>query len=163
MSNNNQTFKIISEHFLESDWQASQLGEQPILNLHYKGRFEGARIEEWKCQVIAKENQHFKTVVFLSFVPLIIQKNQIKLIAELLHRINYLENIGDFEINYDTGQIRCKTSVQVSNIDISSDLICNLEGNNTDLVGKYLPAIRQVNQGELMPFDVIDEDDFNYY
>lgn len=163
MENESKTFKTLVEHFSQEDWQASRVRDKPVLNLHYKGRFEGERIEQWKCQVIAEEKESLKKVVFLSFIPFMIPKDKIKLVAALLHRINYVENFASFEINYDTGQARCKTSVQSSDVDISSDLLCNLEGNNTDLVGKYLPAIRQVNQGELMPSDVIDEYDYNYY
>ena len=159
---NNKTFETVKQHFIAEDYQATQVGSQPILNLRFDGSFDD-RDEEWKGQVIVQETGFFKKIVLFSFIPFLISRDRQELVVELLNRINYAEDIGNFEMNYNTGQVRCKTSVEVMDIDINIEILYGVVTNNTNLMGKYIPMIDQVNKGELLPMDAIDDDDYDNY
>ena len=159
---NNKTFETVKQHFIAEDYQATQVGSQPILNLRFDGSFDD-RDEEWKGQVIVQETGFFLKIVLFSFIPFLISRDRQELVVELLNRINYAEDIGNFEMNYNTGQVRCKTSVEVMDIDINIEILYGVVTNNTNLMGKYIPMIDQVNKGELLPMDAIDDDDYDNY
>lgn len=44
-------------------------------------------------------------------------------ISEYLHRVNFGLNNGNFEMDYDDGEIRYKTYVSVENIELSNDIV----------------------------------------
>ncbi|MEO0970246.1 MAG: hypothetical protein AAFX80_18440, partial [Cyanobacteria bacterium J06639_18] len=95
---------------------------------------------------------HFSgKMIFYSIAPFYIRRESKEHIAEFLHRINYSINIGNFELNFDTGEVRCKTSVEVIKDDINSNLIFCVVENNLSLMSKYLGGIIAVNEGKLLP------------
>lgn len=163
MKGNNPTFDAVREYFSNPDWQASQTKDRPILNLQYKNSSNGTR-QQWKCTAVVEEDLFDGKITFFSFLPLKTSRDtsdtKIEEIAELLHRINYVEDIGNFEISYEIGQVRCKTGIEVViSENIMPILIDSLVTNNIRLVKKYLPIIEQVNRGELTPVEAIDNND----
>ena len=163
MVNNSSTFKMVRECFSAPDYEATPVGNKPILNFKFEERFDGGRDEEWKAQIVVSEYAFFKKIALFSFVPFKISENKQEEVVELLNRINYAEDIGSFEMSYDTGRVRCKTSIQITEDNLSSDVIIGIVEANTDLMGKYLPIIDQVSKGELLPMDAIDDDDYDNY
>jgi hypothetical protein len=75
--------------------------------------------------------------------------------------------IGNFELDYTDGEIRYKTSIDVTNAQLSSALIKTLVYTNVAMMDEYLPgilaviegratsedAIRLIEQGESIPSD----------
>ena len=162
VESNSQAFEAVKEYFSAPDYEASQVGDKPILDLKFEGSF-GDRDEEWKAQIIVSDNISFKKVVLFSFIPFKITRGKQEEVVELLNRINCVEDIGNFELNYNTGQVRCKTSFEVMSENITSNLLYSIETKNTDLMGKYIPMIDRVSKGELLPMDAIDDDDYDNY
>ncbi|MDJ0713204.1 MAG: hypothetical protein QNJ54_03150 [Prochloraceae cyanobacterium] len=143
----NRTFEEIVNFFVpEEDWNPSQVEDKPILNLDYDGR-DG----QWKCLAIAEETISFKKMIFYSIAPFYIQQNRQQDVAEFLHRINCSIDVGNFELNFDTKEVRCRTSVEVIKDSINSNLIYCVVENNIDMMGKYLGGIIAVNEGRLLP------------
>ena len=148
----------ILEYFSEGDWGLSPVGDNLTLKLE-NDNADG----KWKCIAIAKERVITKRIIFYSIVPFLAFEDKIEAIAELINRINYIEEIGNFEINYMKGQVRCRTSINLTEVEFTDDLMSNLVDENLELTGKYLPIIDQVNKGELLPMDAIDDDDYDNY
>jgi hypothetical protein len=69
-------------------------------------------------------------------------------IAEFLTRANYGMTIGNFELDYTDGEIRYKTSIDVTNDHLSSALIQTLVYTNVAMMDEYLPGIKAVLAGE---------------
>ena len=159
----NLSFETIKKYFSAEDYEATQVGERPVLNLKFEERFDRNRIEKWSGQIIVEDDGSLRKIVLFSFVPFKISEDKQELVAELLNRINYAEDVGNFEMNYNTGQVRCRTSIEIISDNITSKIIYGIDTNNSDLMGKYLPIIDQVNQGELLPMDAIDDDDYDNY
>ena len=153
-----QLYQQVVDYFSEGDWNPSQAKNDSIIYLE-NDNTDG----EWKCVVIVKELILTKKIIFLSLIPFIAFRDKRETIIELLNRINYIEDIGNFEMNLSTGQIRCKTSINLTEVEFTDDLMSNLVDENLELTGKYLPIIDQVNKGELLPMDAIDDDDYDNY
>jgi hypothetical protein len=68
-------------------------------------------------------------------------------IAEFLTRANYGMTIGNFELDYTDGEIRYKTSIDVTNAQLSSALIKTLVYTNVAMMDEYLPGIQVVLAG----------------
>ncbi len=154
-----KTFEEIVNFFVpEEDWNPSQVEDKPILHLEYDGR-DG----QWECLEIAEESLCFKKMIFYSIVPFYIQPNSQQDVAEFLHRINCSIHVGNFELKFDTKEVRCRTSVEVIKDDtINSNLIYCVVENNIDLMGKYLGGIIAVNEGRLLPEEAEDRGRVRY-
>jgi hypothetical protein len=62
--------------------------------------------------------------------------------------------IGNFELNFGTGEIRYKTSIDIEE-DFSSVLIRRLVYTNVTMMDEYLPGIRSVIEGDVSPEDAL--------
>ena len=163
MNEENQTFEIVKKCFSAPDYEATQAGNKPILYLKFEERFDGDRDEKWEATIIVSEYAFFQKIILFSFIPFNISRDKQELVVELLNRINYAEDIGSFEMDYNTGRVRCKTGIQIVEDNVNSDIIIGIEESNSNLMGKYIPIIDQVNKGELLPMDAIDDDDYDNY
>ena len=157
--NNNPTFKIVKQYFSPRKWKAYHFSGKPVLDLLYQDSSSEVK-QQWGCAVVVDEDSFNGKIAFFSRIPFRASKDRTEEIAELLHRINYVEDIGNFELSetsYGTGQIRCKTCVGVViSENITPILLESIVRNNINLVKKYLPIIEQVNQGKLLPSEAIE-------
>lgn len=76
-------------------------------------------------------------------------------LAELITRINYGLSSGNFEMDLSDGEIRYKTSVDVSGDRLSAALFNNLLDPNLAAVDTYLPALEAVRDGRLTPAEAV--------
>ena len=72
--------------------------------------------------------------------------------AEFITRVNYGMVLGNFEMDYDDGEIRFKTSIDLEGAMLTDDLVKPLVYANCLMMDKYLPGIMQVISG--LPADV---------
>ena len=55
--------------------------------------------------------------------------------------------LGNFELDYTDGEIRYKTSIDVTNAQLSSALIQTLVYTNLAMMDEYLPGIQAILDG----------------
>ncbi|MFP4120030.1 hypothetical protein [Coleofasciculus sp.] len=63
--------------------------------------------------------------------------------------------IGNFELNFDNGEIRYKTSTTGKNHSLDADIIKSLVYTNVKMIDKYLPGIIAVAKSGMSPADAI--------
>lgn len=63
--------------------------------------------------------------------------------------------IGNFELNFDDGEIRYKTSIDVKNNFLNSETIKQLVYTNVRMMDQYLPGITSVISGKMSPEEAI--------
>lgn len=73
--------------------------------------------------------------------------------AEFLTRANYGLMIGNFEMDFNDGEIRYKTSIDVEGDNLSSALLKQLVYANVMTMDQYLPGIIAVIDGNISPVD----------
>src|SRR5512135_3622341 len=97
---------VVLRFFREDQWNFQKLNSKPIVRAGFRGEHG-----TWVCFArVDEENRRF---LFHSTMGLNIPSQSRMAVAEYLTRVNYGMAIGSFEMNMDTGDVRCRTSVEV--------------------------------------------------
>ena len=124
------------------DWH--ETGDEEVIRADITGE-NGA----WACYVVAREREGRCTVY--SQAPWETPEARRLEMAELLTRINFGLPVGNFEMDFADGEIRFKTSVDVSGHRLAPELFDNLFEANLATTDVYLPALEAVRDGRLSP------------
>ena len=141
---------LLIRFFEEDGWAFNQLGEPPLLQLPFRGE-NGT----WTC--LAQSRDDVGQFVFYSLCPVDAPEEQRAAVAEFLTRANYGLILGNFELDYEDGEIRYKTSIDVADDRLSPELIRNLVYTNVLVMDRYLPGIMKVIYGQVPAADAIQE------
>ena len=138
----------IIAYFTKDDWTFTKLQGQSVLQMTYQGD-NGL----WNCFAQAREPQ--EQFVFYSIYPELVSEDKRLAMAELLTRLNYGLVIGNFEMDFNDGEIRYKTSIGVEDDILTYQVIKRLVYANVTIMDHYLPGIREVMDGNMSPKDAI--------
>ena len=134
--------------FKEDGWSFTQLEDQPILRVGFEGE-NG----QWTCYAQALEEQ--TQLLVYSICPVKTPEDRRMAVAELLTRANYGLFIGNFELDFDDGEIRYKTSIDVEGDRLSPALVRPLVYANVMMMDRYLPGIMSVIYGDVAPAEAV--------
>lgn len=138
----------IIEFFTEDDWPYTALEDQPV----FQTAFQGSN-GQWACFAQARESQ--EQFVFYSICPVNVPPERHPAMAEFLTRANYGLPVGNFEMDFDDGEIRYKTSLDVEGDRISTALIKQAVRANVIMMDQYLPGILAIISGGGSPEEII--------
>jgi hypothetical protein len=130
--------------FTEDDWSFTKIQGQSSLKIGFQGK-NG----EWMCYAKAREEQ--QQFVFYSIAPINAPEEKRSAIAELFTRANYGMIIGNFEMDFNDGEIRYKTSLDVADTQLTPARLKPLVYTNVTMMDKYLPGIRAVIEEGVSP------------
>ncbi|MBD2080955.1 YbjN domain-containing protein [Leptolyngbya sp. FACHB-17] len=136
------------EFFTEDDWTFTKLQGQSTLQVVCQGK-NG----KWNCYAQARERE--EQFVFYSIYPDFAPEDKRLTIAEFLTRANYGLISGNFEMDFNDGEIRYKTSIDVEGDFLTSDLIKQLVYVNVMMMDHYFPGIQAVIEGQRSPTEAI--------
>ncbi|MDZ7899479.1 MAG: hypothetical protein U5N85_15830 [Arcicella sp.] len=95
-------------------------------------------------QCVIDIDEHDQVVIMYTILGTLVTSNRLNKIAQLLTKINFGLRIGNFEMDYDDGQIRCKTSIDYEGIkDFDDSFIENLILINLTTTDKFYQAIEE--------------------
>ena len=103
----------------------------------------------WACFVVAREKDSRCTIY--SQAPWETPEELRHAMAELITRINFGLPLGNFEMDYNDGEVRFKTSIDVSGTRLSAELFDDLYEPNVATMDIYLPALEAVRDGRMTP------------
>jgi hypothetical protein len=147
-ANNRSIFSSLTRFFSEDDWKFRQIEGKPVIELGYQG--ENA---SYKCLAIAYEDS--KTILFTSGVENKVPAAKRQAIAEYLTRANYGLNVGNFEMDFSDGEVRCRTSISVGDGQLTSEMVRCIVHVNLGLIDRYFPGIMAVIYTGTSPADAI--------
>jgi hypothetical protein len=136
--------------FTEDDWPFTKIKGEPVLLTAFQG--ENGK---WTCYAKAREEQ--EQFVFYSICSINVPENKRLAVAEFLTRANTGMIIGNFELDFASGEICYKTSIDVKGDLLSFALIKQLVYANVLMMDKYLPGIKSVIEGDVSPEDAITQ------
>lgn len=136
--------------FEEDGWAFNLLGEPPLLQLSFRGEHG-----TWTC--LAQSRDDLGQFVFYSLCPVDAPEERRLAVAEFLTRANYGLILGNFELDYEDGEIRYKTSIDVADDRLSPELIRNMVYTNVLVMDRYLPGIMRVIYGQVPALEAIQE------
>jgi hypothetical protein len=141
-------FDQLVNFFTNDDWSFTRLQGQPILYTAIQGE-HGA----WNCYAHIREEQ--AQFAFYSICPIATPDDKRLAIAEFLTRANSGMILGNFELDFEDGEIRYKTSIDVTDDYLSQALIKQLVYANVSMMDAYLPGIQAVIAGDASPVEAI--------
>jgi hypothetical protein len=141
-------FESVIQYFEDDDWKFMEVAPGEALKMGVSGR-NG----EYDCYAIANEER--QTFRFVSQIPIKVPENQRILMAEFLTRANYGLSIGNFEMDFEDGEIRYKTSIDVEGDRLTPTLVENLVNINVITVDRYFPGMMKVLYGGILPEEAI--------
>jgi hypothetical protein len=143
-----QFFEEIVNFFEEDGWPFVQIEGEPLLQMVFQGD-NG----KWTCYAKARDDQ--KQFVFYSVCPVNTPDSKRLAVAEFLTRANSGMIIGNFEMDFEDGEIRYKTSIDFEDESLSCALIKRLVYANVMMMDAYLPGMMSVIYGDVTPVDAI--------
>ena len=143
-------FQAIINFFEEDDWNFHRIEGIPVLSVPFTGR-NG----RWMCYAQAREDQ--QQFVFYSVNPVNVPEERRAAIAEFITRANYGMIIGNFEMDYNDGEVRYKTSIDVEGDELTSPLIKQLVYANVIIMDRYFPGLMAVVYGNADPSQEIEK------
>ncbi len=108
----------------------------------------------WACFIVARQKDSRCTVY--SQAPWETPDEQRSEMSELITRINFGLPMGNFELDFADGEVRFKTSIDVSGAHLSPELFDGLFEPNVATMDLYLPALEAVRDGRLTPKAAVD-------
>lgn len=135
--------------FLQEDqWRYEEIPGESAIRLSFTG--QNARYD---C--FGRVNEAHEVFVFYSIIPVRVPETQRLLVAELLARINYGLNIGNFELDMNDGEIRYKTSIDVEGGDLTPRMVETLIAVNISTTDRYFPSFADVMYAGVAPMEAV--------
>lgn len=107
----------------------------------------------WPCYLHARERD--EQLLVYSVMAENVPAAQRPAVAEFLTRVNYAMTIGNFEMDFDDGEVRYKTSVDVEGDHLSVAMARQLFRLNVATMDLFLPGIEAVIRGDGSPAEVL--------
>ena len=134
--------------FQEDDWKVEQ-GEESL-----RAQVAGNN-GTWQFYAYAREKS--ECALFYSACPVFAPESKRAQAAEYITRANQGLYLGNFELDYDDGEIRYKTCIDVEGHELVSPLIKQLVRSNISMMDLYLPGIMKVIYTDTSPEKEIKE------
>ncbi|MEO5952445.1 MAG: YbjN domain-containing protein [Chloroflexia bacterium] len=99
-------YDSMAAFFKKDDWPATQLEGQTAMSMNFQG--QNGR---WGC--LARVDQEKELILFYSYCPVKAPEDKRPILADFLTRANYGLYIGNFEMDFNDGEVRYKTSIDV--------------------------------------------------
>ncbi len=137
-------FSKIKKFFKKQEWIYTVIEDKTVAILGISGK-NG----QFQCIADVRENE--KKIIFFSVCSINTPDNKKVLMSELLTRINHGKFLGNFEMDFNNGEIRYKTSIYFGDLDLSNDILENLIISNIATMDNSLVAIMQLIFSDISP------------
>lgn len=140
----------LKSFFEQDDWRYKKLPDRSVLQLGFAGKHG-----TWTCYADAKEED--ERFVFYSVFPSKVPEDKRPMFAEYLTRANYGLVLGNFEMDYEDGEIRYKTSIDVESCELPFAMVKQLVYANIAMMDKYMPGIFGLLAGIISAKEAIEK------
>lgn len=131
-----EIFNALIEFFEEDEWDFQWMEGLSVLSLGF-----GGKSGRWTCYAQARERQ--EQFVFYSVLPVLVPPERRHIVAEFITRANYGMVIGNFELDFNDGELRYKTSIDVDGASLIPPLIRQVVYANVIITDRYYNGLMQ--------------------
>ena len=142
MGSDDQIAESVRAFFVREGWTIAEADDGPVV---VRTAVEGAT-GRWPLFVAVTEDAR---IVVYSILPAELPDERRPAMDQLISRLNSGLVLGNFEIDADEGGVRFKTSVGVSGVEVTDQLLRELVYPNVATMESYLPAVTQLANGEV--------------
>ena len=125
----------VREFFVKEDWGFEDKGSHLSMGIIGKNG-------DWHLKVFVSESGDNLSIY--SYLPIFIMESRRMEMAEFLARTNYGMVPGNFEMDFDDGEVRLKSSVSTYGIRLPDELIRKMVNINCGIMDEYLPQIMRL-------------------
>jgi hypothetical protein len=143
-------FSRLIDFMEEEDWNYEILEGETVLRFNFKGR--AGRLF---CYADVEEEKDW--LIFYSYLPVNAPAEKMVTVAEFITRANRGMRIGNFELDFEDGEVRYKTSIDIEGGELTSKMIHNLLQANLYTMDRYFSGIMEVIYSEKEPKDLIQK------
>lgn len=141
-------YDTMLQFFRDDGWKFQQYEGCSFLRMGFAGD-NGS----WECIADAKDDRNL--FVFYSIASIKVPEKKRAVVADYLTRANYGLLIGNFEMDFDDGEVRYKSCIDVTGDRLTPALIKRLVYANVFMMDKYLPGLMSVIYGNTPPAQAI--------
>ena len=145
-----QAFGTLGQFLTEDDWYPQQLEEKTI----YRVGFSGTNGQLTCFAQIRVELEQF---LFYAVAPVKVPEELRPAIAEFITRANYGLRIGNFEMDFNDGEVRYKSSLDFEGQTLTPQLIKLAIYPAVQTLDRYLPGLMAVIYGGKTPAEAVAE------
>ena len=143
-------FSRLIDFMEEEEWKYEILEGENVLRFHFKG--SAGRL---LCYADVDEEKDW--VIFYSYLPVNTPPEKIQGMAEFITRANRGMRIGNFELDFDDGEIRYKTSIDIEGGELTDKMIDNLLRANLSTMNRYFPGMMELIYGQKTPRELVEK------
>jgi hypothetical protein len=145
-----RAFQAVGEFMQEDGWHPQVLDD----NFVYRSYFVGHNGE---VTCFAQVRADLEQFVFYVVMPVRVPAEMRPSVAEYITRANYGLRIGNFEMDFDDGEVRYKSSIDFEGVELSTGLIRNTIYPAVQTMDRYLPGVLSVVFGGKSAEEAIGE------
>lgn len=145
-----QAFESLGQFLNDDSWHPQQLDDKTIYRVYYSG-------DNGDLRCYAQIRVDLEQFIFYVVAPVKAPEEIRPAVAEYITRANYGLRIGNFEMDYQDGEIRCKSSIDFEGLSLDSNLIKNVIYPAVHTMDFYLPGMLNVMFGNKDPKEAIAE------
>jgi hypothetical protein len=143
-------FETVENYLAADGWNTTRVEGDTSLQLLFQGSQS-----QWLC--FAQVREDVQQVIFYSISPVIVPPEKRTDVAEYIARANYGLILGNFEMDFDDGELRYKTSIDVEGAILTAELLRPLLIANLTTMDHYLQGALSVIFGDKIPERAISE------
>lgn len=137
-------FQVVVEFFEDDDWTFERIEGECMLSMGFAGQNGN-----WRC--LASVNEELRQFGFFSVLDVRVPLERRSTAAEYLTRANYGLTLGNFELDFEDGEVRVKVSIDVEGGQLTPTMIKNLVYSNCAVTDRYLQGLFKVVFGDVEP------------
>ncbi len=136
------------------NWHYTRNESRPVLSMRHQGK-KGA----WRCVAQARDTETQRQFLFYSVLDGFTPPDKRQAMAEFLTRANYGMVIGNFEMDFNDGEVRYKSSIDVTeNVEhLTEAQFRSLVYTNVMMMDKYFPGLMSIMYLDRSPAELIAE------
>lgn len=139
-----QAFAAVVRYFEQDDWKFTLHDDRRTLML-------GATGKNGRYQCFVHVRDEHPVVSVFSIAGVRVPEAKLAAMAEFLTRANYGLCLGNFEMDYSDGEVRYKTSLDIRDGELTTDMIEVLVHVNFGTMDRYFPGVMAVLSGSGTP------------
>jgi hypothetical protein len=143
-------FSRLIDFMEEEEWKYEIVEGETVLRFNFKG--SAGRL---LCYADVEEDKDW--LIFYSYLPVNAPPEKMQAMAEYITRANRGMRIGNFELDFEDGEIRYKTSLDIEGGELTNKMIDNLLRANLSTMNRYFPGMMELIYSDKTPKDLVQK------
>ncbi len=145
-----RAFETLGDFLTEDGWYPQQIEERTIYRLGFSG-------ENGQVACFAQIRVDLEQLLFYVISPVKTPEDKRLEIAEFVTRANYGLRIGNFEMDFNDGEVRYKSSLDFEGVVLVPEMIRNAIYPAVQTMDRYMPGLMSVIYGNKTPEEAITD------